>query len=66
MLFGSDYPHPEGHPDPGRFFDDAGLTDEELRLVTRDNAAALLGLSSELTPERRRAGSTERTQGVRS
>jgi predicted TIM-barrel fold metal-dependent hydrolase len=45
VLLGSDYPHPEGHPDPRRFFNDAGLTDEELRLVTRDNAAALLGLS---------------------
>ena len=44
VLLGSDYPHPEGHPDPRRFFDGAGLTEEELRLVTRDNAAALLRL----------------------
>jgi predicted TIM-barrel fold metal-dependent hydrolase len=45
VLLGSDYPHPEGHPHPRRFFDGAGLTEEELRLVTRENAAALLGLS---------------------
>ncbi len=44
VLLGSDYPHPEGHPDPGEFFAGKGLSDHELRLITRDNAATLLRL----------------------
>jgi predicted TIM-barrel fold metal-dependent hydrolase len=44
VLLGSDYPHPEGHPEPAAFFDGKGLTDDELRLITRDNAATLLRL----------------------
>ena len=44
VVLGSDYPHPEGHPEPGAFFDGKGLTDEERRLITRDNAATLLRL----------------------
>lgn len=46
VLLGSDYPHPEGHPEPRKFFDAAGLSDQELRAVTRDNCAALLRLEA--------------------
>ncbi|CAN5728038.1 amidohydrolase family protein [soil metagenome] len=43
VLFGSDYPHAEGLADPTSFVDDlAGFSDEEVRLVMRENA---LGLS---------------------
>ena len=49
ILLGSDYPHPEGHPDPIHFLDGAGLTPSEIRLIAHDNAAALLGLAS--TPD---------------
>jgi predicted TIM-barrel fold metal-dependent hydrolase len=44
VLLGSDYPHPEGHPEPRAFFDGKGLDHDELRLITRDNAATLLRL----------------------
>jgi predicted TIM-barrel fold metal-dependent hydrolase len=45
VILGSDFPHPEGHPEPRRFFDGAGLNDDELRLITRENTARLIGLS---------------------
>jgi len=42
MIFGSDYPHAEGLADPKSFVDDLpGFSDEEIRLVMRDNALAL-------------------------
>jgi predicted TIM-barrel fold metal-dependent hydrolase len=42
MLFGSDYPHAEGLADPVSFVHDlAGFTDEEIRLIMRDNGFAL-------------------------
>ena len=43
VLFGSDYPHPEGMADPARFADLLkGCSDEETRLVMRDNTRQLL------------------------
>ena len=45
VLFGSDWPHPEGTPTPGDLLDDLrDLTPAEVRLVAYDNAARLLGL----------------------
>ena len=42
MIFGSDYPHAEGLADPLSFVDDLpGFTDEEIRLVMRENALSL-------------------------
>jgi len=42
MIFGSDYPHAEGLADPLSFVNDLpGFTDEEVRLVMRENALAL-------------------------
>ena len=44
VLFGSDFPHPEGLAEPVRFEETiAALPDEERRLVMRGNAARLLG-----------------------
>jgi predicted TIM-barrel fold metal-dependent hydrolase len=45
VLFGSDYPHPEGLAEPWRFAElMQRSTAEDVRLVMRDNAAGLLGL----------------------
>jgi predicted TIM-barrel fold metal-dependent hydrolase len=42
MIFGSDYPHAEGLADPLSFVDDLpGFSDDEIRLVMRENALAL-------------------------
>ena len=42
MIFGSDYPHAEGLADPLSFVDDLpGFTDDEIRLVMRENALEL-------------------------
>ncbi len=42
MIFGSDYPHAEGLADPKAFVADLpGFSDEEIRLVMRENALAL-------------------------
>jgi predicted TIM-barrel fold metal-dependent hydrolase len=47
VLFGSDYPHPEGLAEPNRFVDLlAGLDDDAVRRVMRDNTAELLGTAS--------------------
>jgi len=47
VLFGSDWPHPEGVAEPLDFLAECeGLDDQELRLVMRDNNEALLGLRS--------------------
>jgi predicted TIM-barrel fold metal-dependent hydrolase len=47
VLFGSDYPHPEGLAEPADFVDGlAGLDDADIRLIMRDNTRALLGLGS--------------------
>jgi predicted TIM-barrel fold metal-dependent hydrolase len=46
VLFGSDWPHPEGTPTPRDMLDDiADLTASEQCLVGHDNSARLLGLS---------------------
>ena len=43
VVFGSDWPHPEGVAEPRDFVKYLpGLDDEQLRLVLRENAAALL------------------------
>lgn len=43
VLFGSDYPHPEGMAEPARFADLLqGCSDEDTRLVMRDNTEQLL------------------------
>ena len=44
VLLGSDYPHPEGIAAPRSFLDGHGLSDEETRLVSRENTARLLEL----------------------
>jgi predicted TIM-barrel fold metal-dependent hydrolase len=45
VLFGSDYPHPEGVSDPIDWLTKLdGLGDSEVRMIMRDNAARLLGL----------------------
>ena len=42
IIFGSDYPHAEGLADPLAFVDDLpGFTDDEVRLVMRENALEL-------------------------
>ena len=42
MLFGSDYPHAEGLAEPVDFVHDlAGFSDEEIRLIMRENGFAL-------------------------
>jgi hypothetical protein len=43
VVFGSDWPHPEGTVDPAAFFDGrAGLSDDVLRRIARENALALM------------------------
>jgi predicted TIM-barrel fold metal-dependent hydrolase len=44
ILLGSDYPHPEGFPEPMRMLDDVGLTDDEIRAIGVDNGKRLLRL----------------------
>jgi predicted TIM-barrel fold metal-dependent hydrolase len=47
VIFGSDYPHPEGVADPIDFLPRlAGLDDRAVRMIMRDNAAGLLGIES--------------------
>lgn len=47
VLFGSDYPHPEGLADPVEFAQRLEpLDDRVVRQVMRDNAASLLGLQT--------------------
>jgi predicted TIM-barrel fold metal-dependent hydrolase len=47
VLAGSDWPHPEGLATPSEFADQmiGKLPEDEVRLVMRDNSAALLGLA---------------------
>jgi predicted TIM-barrel fold metal-dependent hydrolase len=48
VLFGSDYPHPEGMSDPITFVDDLeGLPQADIEKVMGGNLNALLGLSDE-------------------
>ena len=44
VVFGSDYPHPEGLAEPVDFVHGiAKLPDEEIRMIMRDNTMGLLG-----------------------
>jgi predicted TIM-barrel fold metal-dependent hydrolase len=43
VLFGSDWPHPEGVAEPGQFRKFvAGLSQDEQRMIMRDNALSLV------------------------
>ncbi len=44
VLFGSDYPHPEGVASPWDFLTGRDLEADELRLIARENTAKLLAL----------------------
>ncbi len=47
VLFGSDYPHPEGMAEPLSYLDElAGLGDAAIRRIMSENANALLGLDA--------------------
>jgi len=47
VLFGSDYPHPEGLADPITFVDELqGLPDDTVRLVMGGNLARLMGVAA--------------------
>jgi predicted TIM-barrel fold metal-dependent hydrolase len=46
LLFGSDFPHAEGLPEPTDYVKDiVGFSDADVRQVMRDNAHALLGIA---------------------
>ena len=46
VMFGSDYPHPEGVAEPIDYAKRLeGLTDAQIRLIMRDNAAKLFGIT---------------------
>jgi predicted TIM-barrel fold metal-dependent hydrolase len=46
VLFGSDFPHPEGMEAPASFADElVGFDDVQIRRIMRDNGAELLGLT---------------------
>jgi predicted TIM-barrel fold metal-dependent hydrolase len=48
VVFGSDYPHPEGMSDPLSYVDEiAGLPDEDVRRIMGGNMLELLGLPAE-------------------
>jgi predicted TIM-barrel fold metal-dependent hydrolase len=45
VLFGSDYPHPEGLADPASYVDElAGLPDESVRKIMGGNLARLMNI----------------------
>jgi len=45
ILFGSDYPHPEGLADPISYVDELdGLSDEDVRLIMGGNLGRLMGI----------------------
>ena len=47
VLFGSDYPHPEGMSDPITFVDDLqGLPEEDIRKVMGGNLNRLMGFDT--------------------
>jgi predicted TIM-barrel fold metal-dependent hydrolase len=46
VLFGSDYPHPEGLKDPLSYVDELeGMPDDTVRKVMGANLAGLMGVS---------------------
>ncbi|CAN5421292.1 amidohydrolase family protein [soil metagenome] len=46
VLLGSDYPHPEGYPEPASMLDGIDLNAAEVAAIAHDNAAKLLHLGS--------------------
>ena len=49
VMFGSDYPHPEGLAEPLEYFDflnEAKLSEEDQRLIMSDNGNRMLGLAA--------------------
>jgi predicted TIM-barrel fold metal-dependent hydrolase len=45
VMFGSDYPHPEGVAEPVDFAQRLeGLSDDQIRMIMRDNASSLFGI----------------------
>jgi predicted TIM-barrel fold metal-dependent hydrolase len=49
VLFGSDYPHPEGLADPASYVDELeGLDDESVRKIMGGNLARLLELEDKV------------------
>jgi predicted TIM-barrel fold metal-dependent hydrolase len=49
VLFGSDYPHPEGLAEPASYVDElAGLPDETVRAIMGGNLARLLGVEEKV------------------
>jgi len=50
VLFGSDWPHPEGVAEPLAFLKYLeGLSDAQIRTIARDNGVRLLGLTKAST-----------------
>jgi predicted TIM-barrel fold metal-dependent hydrolase len=50
VLFGSDYPHPEGLAEPRSYIDDLSGMDEELKVkIMGGNLSRLMGVPAELT-----------------
>jgi len=46
VLFGSDYPHPEGLADPASYVDElAGLDEESVRNIMGGNLARLMNVA---------------------
>jgi predicted TIM-barrel fold metal-dependent hydrolase len=44
VVFGSDWPHVEGTPEPAAFFDNVqGLSSAALKKIMRENAMSLMG-----------------------
>ena len=55
VLFGSDYPHPEGLADPVSYVDElAGLPDETVRKIMGGNLARLMNVEDAVAPMSRR------------
>ena len=49
VLFGSDFPHPEGLAEPAAYLEGlAGLADSEVRMIMRENTLGLLGLGAQV------------------
>lgn len=49
VLFGSDYPHPEGLADPASYVDElAGLPDESIRKIMGGNLASLMNVEDKV------------------
>lgn len=49
LLFGSDYPHPEGLADPASYVDElAGLPDESIRKIMGGNLASLMNVEDKV------------------